>query len=1858
MALQAADLSEALRDVRHDVLARGPKSVDPLLTQALHAAFALPSAHSGLLHWPSAAAPDPAEQLMMAASHLLIRVWSGHAEKRPACYRVLGAFGRPMGAGAQFAELGEVAHAASLDQLSPEIVCQSLIDRLTAGQGAAKDFESLGLPDAPQEYVAFVDLLRKTDARRPYSPRLIEGVGPLPPVPEEKTPAPTTRRWGNRGSQQLRDRELLAEWTYGLNALEASALAASFSASPAPAADRIVLKADMLAAAGGLLAQVGALTASTMTEAALLPVSVRSDGISSEPSAARPGGRQFVIERRDPRRGDTVLWAPKQAAGVALWLEVEDLDLHLHPFQRDFVIDELLPLPIDEIWLQVLEHLGERLGRSSHQVDLCVKHILARQIFLSTANRAIVTHLCSTRPTGKTADDESEPDELNVGEGVDQDDDSEISDENDAAGSADDQTLQEDDEELEVRRESLSHYVHPRCAAVRHAYRMAVHAIRYPEVPHPQASAKPREAIEGDTWVDATRMAAVLDWLAERAIDRKGKPAYRHSNDFMLYAGALVVTAIGHRNARALLPFLHDVSLDDAIAFVADKINVGSEARFVPLVKPVVEQLRWCRAHIAWLIAALARSNPAHADRLRTALGFLQPQKGADAVQQVGLLFRIGTRRVVPLSTRLVQWAIRRAWKALQFDGPAPFDIRALRRNVATWLADDGVSGAHIELLLGHVREQHPFGAASVWIPAVELKRLQEPLERYLVEMGGKAIAAPWAKDYLGRLNAPLPSLVSSNQAYEARKLETDEANRRARRTVLEVVPESMLLDGTCVDLNDADLKRIENGIRDRYGGEPAVVEAVITQLEVLKQEWRTEAGYAAPRSELLKPAGPTNVHFSVDGQFNAELDAIRRVATRVLKKSQLRGRRVLLLDDETVRKLMDGIEDELRDDPRAKARVRTAFAELATGWRRSGKYRVTAASLNLARISEGPVELNFGRHLALANCVADGLEDQIKNYLREERTAQRVLGLIAVLLVCCEAVLDRQELERLIMVLQTEGPARFAGQLQLRASIETMAAEYDRTVDLTYKTAAAVAGYLGVRQETGPVAFEKVEAEARRFLAQMTALRGSMNLRKLLVVMRPYWFLRVPGSVYASITGANECNAPSPESTALLLGAEPRVLRAAPPSPRGPRKHRDADIKAAVAAIRRLVDEAEGEVTKFQAASRQQRMRLHRMFSGRHRPELEAWMQRQQIVALAVEFIYYMLAIGGFRVDTYSFGSLQTYRQRIVAHILEVAWNVDLLQCDEEALAAFFRAVIARVAEAEQQAAKAPLRLFLRYLHEWHGMQNSRFDAHTESRLRNARNVVLPTHIVERAFNLARTPDGKATEVGETGAALLALNQAYGLRPAEGYGVKVTDFQDDERTSLRVRINVIRSLKTLPRTIPVSLASEAANELINTRYRAADKLGGQAKYALFAAGADLLYDDAPLYALGNWAVKRASGDHFAINYSMRHTYATSMMSHMLMPDPQASPIAVQLCQSLLLPSHAQTRLRSLSPSPERWPSQIDRLGLWMGQSGVGTLSRTYWHGAWWVAGDICAQVALQHAWRSDTMGLLLGVSASAVRHHFPKRQDGKRATDGTRTAAAVAKFIGALDVRELTVAPVQVESQVDAASQEAGVRPVASVLDALLMQRRARGEELNVLHEVAAETLSVPPEEAKAFFAAYEDVGSRTSMQDFEPDALRVEPFAGMDVQGGADRRDRLVATVLEAMASDMAFAKATFEILSDWQTEVDGEAHRPYLVSRNIQQLGRHIKWLKTVGYDATELRLNYFAASADTLEDARKILPSLEESPRRLSRAAKIGARTEFGVVVAASRQLPVERDLHRAILGLACAHSAGLLAAASQ
>lgn len=140
----------------------------------------------------------------------------------------------------------------------------------------------------------------------------------------------------------------------------------------------------------------------------------------------------------------------------------------------------------------------------------------------------------------------------------------------------------------------------------------------------------------------------------------------------------------------------------------------------------------------------------------------------------------------------MVDESLREAASALGLEHAAALNTGTLRRNLATFLANQGLSGMQVEMVLGHNTTQHIFGAASSWVPLDQFDKVRPLIERYLGANGFVSVQANWCEG-VSPSRTPAPAFGQSAYGYEGRQLSHDAASDRAREAVLPEVPQEAL---------------------------------------------------------------------------------------------------------------------------------------------------------------------------------------------------------------------------------------------------------------------------------------------------------------------------------------------------------------------------------------------------------------------------------------------------------------------------------------------------------------------------------------------------------------------------------------------------------------------------------------------------------------------------------------------------------------------------------------------------------------------------------------------------------------------------------------------------------------------------------------------------------------------------------------------------------------------------------------------------------------------------------------------------------------------------------------------------------
>lgn len=1637
------------------------------------------------------------------------------------------------------------------------------------------------------------------------------------------------RRWGNRPSCELEDRELLHEWHYGLTDEQRQILAALLRTSEIDADIRAASVDDLVATAAGRVLLAAVLCTKTIEKAAHLRlVRLRAD---EEPAQrALPGDLLILQEGAERGARPKTYRLPPTFAKTGLCLEV-DLDTRWPTRCVDFQIHELFALPPDRLIPAVEVSIAGRLKRTPRQVDLIVKHALAREMFAFNANRGVIEFVCAEpKPVARSADSVPAP-------GID------------AAAPVD------------VDRGSLTSYLSPSSICIRNA-----HAYAWARLTSTFTSLvfEPQTCTDEDACmvIPADQMARVVKQLAGLAGGSHDIDDFTRHGHFVVYVAAMYEAATGHRPSTQLLHFLFTADAQELVAFLADKGAIGSEARFVPLVRLLIDQLMEYRRSVTWLIERTRRGNPLLATEMEVAIGARHPNvprgKGA-----VGALFIVKDGRLESIGHKLIDDALAVAARAAMGIETVRIDARSLRRNLITFMANIGASGMLLEMQLGHNSDQHIAGAASNWIPLHQMAQTRELVNRYLAVNGWSLVRASWVPEKLRPLPQVLPAFDLSNEAFEGRSFSHQEARRRVRSAILEAIAAEELEQDRFIVIDEAIVKRIRGAIDARSKGVPSLKSLMDDQLGDFLRSWKSDANFVLEPEQVLESlrvpvadgtygkAAPTET-----GAGDSAKVVLCRAISDVLTPERLGGEAKLVISNAVVRKIKARLAETLRSDPLAQQKALSELAAMAATWRKRGGYLVSAVSVNLARFTPGPLTVNFGRHLAIARQFVAEAPRAITDHLRRKKVtpAQR-LAAVVVMFVLCDAVLNHEELPLLLAAVQDGTLARFDGGLQLRARIESTHVVYDRTVDLTSKTSAAILGYLrNVDSAAQDTSAEEVLREADLLVLRIAGRASGLTLERLMTVMRPFWYLRMPGATYAACAGDITPTAPSQASMALLLGGAASTVRLAEPKAKDRRAQGDLVIARAVKISRKLLRDAAGLVESRRANSRNQRKSLREELKGKLEPELLALSTEVPTVALWITFIEYLLDVGGLRVKAFRFGTLLNYQYRVLEGMYQAAWDKDLLEMDRAALDALYAGLLKSASGRKRAKVATVLRLFHRHLRSWHGVGAcSQFPAGARVR-RTARSVLLPWRVVGDAVTLASKVGGALSHAGSGAAGLLAVDASYGLRTGEGYATRNRDRVGRGRLAMRVQPNAARSIKTFARTVPANAGGEMLRQVIEQRAKQTQGRPGSSDDGwLFVDPTDRTRNlsQRDVVHVASWAIKAAAGDPLAIPYSTRHVFASAISLHLLVPDPSVSPIACRMAKALQIPA---ADFRALRPFASDYPFGLDRLGYWLGHNGVDMLHNVYSHIGWTAAGEYCARNALADPWPDEAMAALLGVHRTQLLRS--RKLAAPTASAGEQVAAAVRAYVNDADwggrIPELAF---NAAANADEVQVTVVPRFTLEAGDTLLLLRSDCDGDTDALVATAAESTGLSVDDVRRFYAAYVDVANPTQFLDFEPDPRAGGRRVEFGVSSASARRRELLSKVELIAAASPEFQRTTIDVATRWAERVSSA--RPLLISSSEGELQLDLEWLEQLGYGHGEIRVHSHRVPAAVLDRLRSTgYRVIEPSSRPLGRHVLVHRPKQFGIEAVDARKCATGRDLHRVLLALTVARRSQLWGAA--
>ena len=246
------------------------------------------------------------------------------------------------------------------------------------------------------------------------------------------------------------------------------------------------------------------------------------------------------------------------------------------------------------------------------------------------------------------------------------------------------------------------------------------------------------------------------------------------------------------------------------------------------------------------------------------------------------------------------------------------------------------------------------------------------------------------------------------------------------------------------------------------------------------------------------------------------------------------------VIDDEMIKVVREEIEEQLSLDRDAKACSTRILAEVLQKIRRRG-VKVRSLLPNAYRFEPSPVELTFGRHLAVAKEFREQWISRVGSPIAGQFDRQEVIAQLAISLVVLDGVLERQRIERTIEALLFDtGVTKHINALSIRSNITTRAYEYEwMTISGDVTTALALGldnrpsnpnGHPSQKDVT-----DRIVAICIKILGRSTK-KNPCPLNQLIQIFKPWWFINQTGSIYSIATGKHNGPAPHPASELSLF--------------------------------------------------------------------------------------------------------------------------------------------------------------------------------------------------------------------------------------------------------------------------------------------------------------------------------------------------------------------------------------------------------------------------------------------------------------------------------------------------------------------------------------------------------------------------------------------------------------------------------------------------------------------------------------------------------------------------------------------------
>lgn len=1408
----------------------------------------------------------------------------------------------------------------------------------------------------------------------------------------------------------------------------------------------------------------------------------------------------------------------------------------LFSFDLAETVEDCLPYSITDWSIRCLDWLKEeQLSGSAHEVDRRVRDALAREIYKSTASPALLRII--TTP---------------------------ISD-------------------ILYHTESLSRYVNPLDERTLSAYKSACTNLfnKY------GADNSLCKLFSSDDFAVSQEQHCKVAEFFQRQIEiaEQADDFIAHHNWISRYILMLLIVATGHRKSLTPFYFPWDILFDENLAFVCDKLTVGSEARFVPIPAWLSSLILDYRNHLYTLTHRLSQAAPELAKRIHHLAkgGDLHVlYQGREITDNSLSKNKLGFGFFFKIDGKLNGKNLSTADLVKSYSSVYTGKIGEFRKSAANSLWTNGYSGHQIEAFLGHNGEMHCFGESSAWSISVWSNDIRAWQEEYLSIRGWKAIRLKHASPRESKFAIhEVPLMSTCGDAYEGRNRGKQQALATAIKIVRENLPSIWFLDE----------------------------QSTIT--------------------------------------------------------------------DKDVRQLKEIVESKLLSDPKACEQVNLALAQEIDRIRKDiGK--VSTSIANLTRTEPCPVPIFASRHFKIASRIRTWWHEEIGKVPMRDSEEAAILRLaeIGISLIICDALLDRATWKFILEEISLHETTKAHGCLNVHTQIWRKSRIYDKSVTLSPTTSALILGFKYKHAAFKPTkstksTIEEVTKRINRLLLSAPVAHASekLDVSKLIDVFKSWWIIRLPGAQYSVAIGEHSGPAADILSKCAMYDipcgrTDPIKPLAISSTSKGKIRH---DAVAAHDFINDFLAIADGSLELKNASTRYQRQRLSRSlmdFDLPKVPELVELLEDHQIVSLMFEFLLYMLEEGGERKEVLTFNAIRTYYSNI-HKLLMVLWDKSVSDFASADFDSAYREV-KKLAEGKKVNLGTPLSLFHKFMRETYDAPPS-LVADTINRLPIQCRATVITHqqhevALHQIGSFAKN-DGQIIHHTKT---YLYLIYNHAMRSKEAYGIRAKHFLSTDPITIKIARNASRDLKTgnSLRATQSMLASADQSKL----FRGAMELCNQSP-----AHNSYLFDDQEMVnqLYPTWRIDKAAtnvlraktGNPRVVPYSMRHSAATRL-THWAFTSPRTIPLSNHVEKTLKGSLNEQAFFSCFDQGFSAWPFWIDRVGMYVGQSGVNTLLNTYWHTSGLRLAEHTWFVAEKNPLSESQLANMLGRDKSAISHQKKRLQSSVNPEhlDDNIIESLILHYVEKSDfptighhfIDEFSQKVPKTSNQ-DSNTDTDEIRWIG--YDRLMRTRLDKSLTLDQVKTLATK-FSLSKLKSQTFIAAYVDIVRETGFADFEPnnsEILAVISKRNLGISPGAKQRERGLSTANRLATSTDDFTPKLNEFARLWIGRVDSK--KPWLVARNESEFHLMIEVLLKLGVSESQLEYSYCNFDQRRLSKllTKQQLEDADSQQQRLSRGPQEIRMSEIGIRVEQSSQSKIgdNRDTHRLILMLAAISRAELV-----